>query len=187
MTLNKKKQKKKMIRLQPKDMPKNTIRIIVTIIWIIAPWFILILGSTVPNLKSGKDDGKCVHYRPDTWIYIFSWVFICLCLSVSWILVARNSKNKDFSLQAILFLLIIVSTIMWLWRYHTRKIDGISIFIILLFFIVMLLPIAYKTSVYGFALLLPLLVWVIFQLIVSMRELEYTDDCKLIDKCTTES
>ena len=50
--------------------------------------------------------------------------------------------------------------------------------------VVMLLPIAYKTSVYGFALLLPLLVWVIFQLIVSMRELEYTDDCKLIDKCT---
>jgi tryptophan-rich sensory protein len=176
-----------MIELQPKDVPPNAIRTMITLLWIIAPWFILILGSTVPDLQSGKDDGKCVHYRPDTWLYIFSWVFICLCLSVSWILLAKKSKNKDFTLQAMLFLLIIVATIMWLWRYHTRKIDGISIFVILLFFIVMLLPIAYKNSVYGFALLLPLLVWVIFQLIVSMRELEYTDDCKLIDKCTPAS
>jgi tryptophan-rich sensory protein len=167
------------MRLQPENMAPNVFRIIVTILWIIAPWLIVILGTTVSELKSSSKDGKCVKYRPDPWIYIVSWILICLCLSVSWILLARNSQTKAFTFQAILFLLIIAATIMWAWRYHTNKIDGISIFIIILFLLVMLLPIAYKTSVYGFALLLPLVVWVIFQLHISMRELEYNDDCSL--------
>jgi hypothetical protein len=85
--------------------------------------------------------------------------------------------------MAILFFLIIATAILWMWRYHVNKLDGISIFIILLFQLVMLLPIAHSTSVYGVSLLMPLFVWVIFQLIVSAREMENIDTDSDQKKC----
>ena len=147
----------------------------ITIAWMFAPWTIC-MAQAAKNLKSGPEDGKCVKFRPDPWMYVVGWIFILLCLTASWYILAQTKDLSAFSVMAILFFLIIATAILWMWRYHIKKLEGISIFIILLFQLVMLLPIAHSTSVYGVSLLMPLVVWVIFQLIVSAREMENIGD-----------
>lgn len=147
-------------------------RIILIILIALVPWLIPILGRSIPSLQPSDDAGKCVKFVPDKWMYAFGWTFLCACLSASWILVSLKSNLVDFALQAVMFFLIVGGCLVWMWRYPIHKKDGISVFLMILFVLVMLLPVAFKNSVYGMALLLPLLVWVIFQLVVSMRELE---------------
>jgi hypothetical protein len=149
----------------------SLVRKSITVAWLFAPWTICIAQS-VKQFKSGPLDGKSVKFRPDPMMYAFGWVFIIMCLSASWYILAQTADTLAFVVQAILFFLIIVTAILWMWRYHVNKIDGISIFIILLFQLVILLPLAHSTSVYGASLLMPLLVWAIFQLFVSAREME---------------
>ena len=139
----------------------------------ILPFIIPIVSIFGSNIlwKSGPEDGKCVKWRPRPWTYIVAWVFLVICLSIAWkIMLLQTVDNKYIT--NLLFISVFICTTLWQWRYHTKngKIDGISIFIFLLFFSLMLFIYSFYINKYASILISPLLIWCIFQLIINIAE-----------------
>jgi tryptophan-rich sensory protein len=155
-----------------KEMHSGTMllaRQIIGVIWFVAPLLIFVFSSAFP---SGPEDGKCVSWRPDPSVYIVAWIFIVLCLMAAWLVISRNcTGNLAWIVQTILFFLVILLAIIWMWRYHVDKRDGIAVFVFLLMLLLFLLPLANNTSTWAAALLMPLFFWAVFQLGINCAEL----------------
>jgi hypothetical protein len=150
-------------------------RRIIGVIWFFVPWLIFIL-SRVPVFKTGNDDGKCVKWRPPSATYAVAWSFLIIFLILSWLVISREATdNLLWSVQVVLVFVVILLCLLWMYFYHQNKSDGIAVFIFLLFFLVLLLPISFKTNIYAGALLMPLLVWAIFQLGINCAEMTCTN------------
>lgn len=140
--------------------------------WTLAPWLILAFGS-----QTDKSMGAGVPWRPPSATYAIFWSLLIFMLSAAWVLISRSSDLKQFGCLAVLFLLIISLCIGWLFAYHKDKKAAIAVFLAILSVIGLALPIATTCDVYAGALLTPLLVWSVFQLAVSCRELEQDQQC----------
>jgi hypothetical protein len=148
-------------------------RALISWIWVAAPWVILILGSTI--YRPGTDAGNCVPWRPTPEVYISAWVMLCLFLSISWILVANKPAFWPFMCVAVLFLVVISMCVTWLGVYHSgQKRSAIGVFVFLILFVSMLIPVVTKYNAWSGALLAPLAAWAVFQLAVSAAEISCT-------------
>lgn len=137
------------------------------VLWTLAPWLILAF-----SYKTSKGMGSSVTWRPPSATYGVFWPVLIVLLSTAWVLISRKSDLPQFGTLAVLFLLLIGLCIGWLFAYAEKKQNGIAVFLGLLSVIGMALPIALKCDIYAGALLMPLLVWVVFQLGVNCQEVE---------------
>ena len=142
------------------------------VLWTLAPWLILAF-----SYKTSKGMGSSVKWRPPSATYGIFWPVLIVMLSMAWVLISRESDFSQFVTLAILFLLLISLCIGWLFAYAEKKENGIAVFLGLLSAIGIALPIALKCDVYAGALLVPLLVWVVFQLGVNCKEVEMLNEC----------
>jgi tryptophan-rich sensory protein len=139
----------------------------ISVLWTLAPWSILVF-----SYKTNKDMGAQVPWRPPSGTYAIFWSLLIILLSMAWILVSRRADLKQFCSLAVLFLLLISLCIGWLFVYKKGKTVAISVILAILSVIGMALPISMDCDVYAGSLLMPLLVWVVFQLAVSCKELD---------------
>lgn len=142
------------------------------LVWCFVPFLILILGWALPAMRSSSNDGACVKWRPQGYVYIVAWFFIIFCMVVSWNEISKSIiPLKSFVIQAILVLFLILLSLMWLWRYHVNKLEGISVFVFLIMVLGIELPLAWSSSPLALAGLMPLLVWAIFQISLNATEM----------------
>lgn len=165
-----------MISLWPEKT--DPFRKVVTIMWIFAPIAIPLVAN-FGAWKMKKDDNlaKCVPFLPEPWMYTASWIFLLVCLAASWIAISSTTpaESKIFTYHTLMYLLLISGMVVWLWAYSKEsKADALSVMVLLVFVLVMIIPTAYSMNPLGASLLLPLLVWLIFQLYVSIKDTECT-------------
>jgi tryptophan-rich sensory protein len=134
----------------------------------IAPSTIFLASLFFPT---GPSDGACVPFRPAPSVYGFVWTILILLLTIFGIRLARaDISNNSRYIQTLLTVLTITLCIAWMWRYHIDKTEGVTVFILLAGVLSALLPLALSTDVYNGALLMPLVVWVAFQTVVTSYE-----------------
>lgn len=140
------------------------------ILAIILPWSIFAVNLFV---KSSEDDGKVVPWRPEGYIFGIVWTMLVIFMSLSWYL-ALNSNMVSNTIINMLFMLVILSAVMWQVLYHKKsKKSGITVFVFLLFALVPLIMYLYYTqSIYSAMLLMPLLIWVILAMIMNIEEVK---------------
>jgi len=122
---------------------------------------------------SGEADGVCVTFRPPTWSYIVFWSLIVTSITIGWLLLIWQSTSiSPLIVSSVLFLLIFTCTTVWQWRYHQpgKKADGITIFLFLICFVLAAIVYTATVNIYTAILIVPLLVWGIYQLVVNAAE-----------------
>jgi len=141
--------------------------------------FIFGAGAVWP---SSEEDGQCVKWRPEPWVYMTAWIFIAITSGLAWMLTTLRSggKNPIKPMMYIgicgLFILLFSLTTVWQARYHAEngegKQDSIGIFILIAIIAMMLLVVSYKVSPTVAALVSPIFIWSVVQIALSASELE---------------
>jgi tryptophan-rich sensory protein len=148
---------------------------------------VLCIGAILPfviflsSIGSNKDMGAAVPWRPPYQTYIVGWVLICFCMAISWVFVMRNAQQKMWISLAGFNVIITALALSWVFVYNANKANGIPIFIALISVISAILPVLYSISPTSMGLMLPLVVWGIFQMIVNCAEIAYEQASK--EKC----
>ena len=149
---------------------QQKIRMIISWIWVFAPFVILVLGSTV--YRPTKEAGACVPWRPTSEMYGITWGILCLFLSISWIAVCGKAPFPAFVCIALLFALVIALSVTWLGVYYNNdKKPAMSVLVGILLLVVILVPVAFQLNVWSGALLCPLFMWLVLQIAVGASEL----------------
>lgn len=156
-----------------KDMNSSELysRVIVGIIWFLAPLLIFAF-----SYKANKNMGSSVKWRPHSFVYAVVWSVLVVLLMGSWFIVNRKAGKLDWIILSFLFALLIGSCILWLFAYNKEKRLGISVFIMILFLLVVTIPLLYKVNIYASIMICPLLVWSVFQTCVNCAEVSYESE-----------
>jgi tryptophan-rich sensory protein len=150
----------------PKD--NGTIRNSFGLIWFLAPLLIFLFSWL--TMRGGKSPGECVAFRPPKETYSIVWIFLVGTLMVSWVFISREAPRTEWIFLLINYLLIIAFCILWLYMYPLNILYGIPVFLCLLFVLAMTMQIASSVSKFSVALLWPLMIWAIFNLVVNCAE-----------------
>uniref|UniRef100_A0A6C0BNR9 Tryptophan-rich sensory protein n=1 Tax=viral metagenome TaxID=1070528 RepID=A0A6C0BNR9_9ZZZZ len=142
-----------------------TARRAVGLVWFFAPLLIFVF-----SYLTSSDMGACVKFRPPAGTYSVVWIFLVLTLMASWLGVNRSAAKLDWIFCVIMYFLIIALSVLWLFMYKENKLYGVPVFLALLFVLFMTWQIASTTNKYSGALLWPLIIWAIFQLVVNSAE-----------------
>ena len=149
---------------------EHNLRLIFGILWLLAPLAIFAAASV-----TNKEMGANVPWRPPSETYIVAWCFIITSLMAAWVLVNRSASNGAWTFLLVGFFTIIGLATGWAFAFDKNPSFGISVFISLLMVAFMVLPVAYKASATAAGLLMPLIVWSIFQFAVNCAVTSYPD------------
>lgn len=160
-------------------MAKPNPMTLLAVVMFFLPWSIFIAGT---QLNPGSDAGRCVKWRPDPWMYITAWSVIALLLGISGALVAltKMKSTPRFVVQMLLYVAVVALCIIWMWRYREDQgpdgvvtgTSAISVFIMLISAGLALLLLTWRKNPGAAACLAPLIVWAVFQLFVSTKEID---------------
>lgn len=154
----------------PDDNKEKIARIVIGVIWMLAPVFIFIFAGIFPV---SEESGECVAWRPQNNVYTIAWSFIVVLLLFSWILVSRAKKSPlgTWIGHVILYFLVIMLCVFWIIFYRIDPLNGVTVFIFLLMTLGVLIVATWKSSRWGCAFLIPVLVWAVFQMSVNCAEM----------------
>ena len=135
--------------------------------------FVVVYGANA-IWPSSERDGQCVKFRPAGGSYATAWSFLLFLFAWAWVSVLwRNTPGQSVVISA-LFVLLLTTLVLWQKNYHTKdKREGVTAFIWVLFFLCQAILYTYSTgNHWSSVLLLPLLVWTVFQTAVNASELK---------------
>ena len=142
-------------------------RKIIGILWLFAPLAIFAFSPLM-----SKEAGECVTWRPPKETYSVVWTVIILCLMASWVFISRNAALGPWIGQVVLYFIVIFLSILWILMYRQNKRNGIAVFVALLMVLSVTVPLSFKVNIYAGVLLLPLVVWAIFNLGINCAEIQ---------------
>jgi tryptophan-rich sensory protein len=158
-----------------KKTPETWARIIIGVIWVLAPLSIAISGQIIGDMSN---DGAVVSWRPPGGTYAVVWGFLIALIMAAWVVVSRNTSGRLWLWIGLVvaFLVVITLANVWLFVYKSSadnaKQKAIAVFISLIMVLMLTLPLAYEAHYAAMALLMPLFGWAVFNLAVSCRESE---------------
>ncbi len=147
---------------------ERNLRLVLGIIWSLAPLAIFAAASVTT-----KEMGANVPWRPPSETYSVMWCFIIMCLMASWVLVNRSASTRSWIILLLGLFTIVALATGWAFAFNSNPTFGIPVFLALLMVVFMILPIVHQASMYAACLLMPLIVWALFQLSVNCAVTSY--------------
>jgi len=138
-------------------------------IWFLAPLLIFVFSWI--TMWGKESAGDCVPFRPPKETYSIVWIFLVGSLMASWVFVSRSAPTTEWWFLVITYFLVIAMAILWLFMYQQDKLNGIPVFLALLFVLAMSMHVASSVNKFAGALLWPLLIWCVFNLFVNCAEI----------------
>lgn len=133
--------------------------------------FLVVYGANM-IWPSNDNDGKCVPFRPPGSSYGLAWGFLLLLFSWSWVNVLWNNSSTEIGIASTMLVLLLIALVMWQKNYHQNRLNGVSGLVWVMFLLLPSIVYVYSTGNHWSAvLLLPLLVWVVFQTYVNSTEI----------------
>ena len=137
--------------------------------WLIACMIPFVIFASAS--KTNSHLGNTVKWRPPSKMYIVSWILICCCMSASWgtLVYSPSTENSRVFLGVMLVMFCVITGIAtsWIFLYEHDKRYGIAVFLALLAVVGTVLPILYSANPISMGLMMPLVVWGVFQLCVN--------------------
>ena len=136
---------------------------------VLVPWLIFISA-----IKTNDKMGQSVPWRPPVATYIVAWVLLVACISFSWLIMNRCGQDDTQSIILnIGFCVVVALSTMWAFLYDLDKKNGVAVLVALIAVVGLMLAPLYSIRPGAAGLLIPLVVWGVFQLSVNCAELSY--------------
>jgi translocator protein len=142
--------------------------------WSALDWLLFLLPTIVgfgTNMfcRVKKSSGSSVKFRPPPWVFFIIWTLLYLMLGLSWVLAVQSGQSILISLFYIKLILIFS---LWLILYSCMNQKKWALFILVLALIFTLLIYTLVNPVISKMLLVPLFIWLLYALLLSMFEIQ---------------
>ncbi len=131
----------------------------------------LIIGfGTGMICRTKSSAGSIVKFRPPPWVFSVVWTLLYLMIGLSWVLSLRVGQSQLLSNVLYISLIFILS--LWLVLYSCMNQKKWALAIMVLALMVTLVTYTMVPSVIAKGLLVPLFVWLLYALLISVFEVQ---------------
>tara|TARA_B100001093_G_C26739991_1_gene976196 strand:- start:330 stop:770 length:441 start_codon:yes stop_codon:yes gene_type:complete len=131
----------------------------------------LIIGfGTGMICRTKSSAGSIVKFRPPPWVFSVVWTLLYLMIGLSWVLSLRVGQSQLLSNVLYISLIFILS--LWLVLYSCMDQKKWALAIMVLALMVTLVTYTMVPSVIAKGLLVPLFVWLLYALLISVFEVQ---------------
>ena len=116
--------------------------------------------------------GSSVKFRPPPWVFSVVWTLLYLMIGLSWLLSLRAQGGQSQLLINVLYIQLIVILALWLVLYSCMNQKKWALVMMVLVLIGTLLTYTMVSSVVAKGLLVPLFVWLLYALLLSVFEVQ---------------
>ena len=131
----------------------------------------LIVGfGTGMICRTKSSAGSSIKFRPPSWVFSLLWTVLYLMIGLSWVLSLRVDKSQ--LLVNVLYITLIVILSLWLVLYSCINQKKWALVMMVLSLMITLITYTMIPSVIAKGLLVPLFVWLIYALLLSVFEVQ---------------
>ena len=133
----------------------------------------LIVGfGTGMICRTKSSAGSSVKFRPPSWVFSVVWTILYLSIGISWILSLRAPGDQSQLLINIMYIKLMVVLSLWLVLYSCMNQKKWALVIMVLALMVTLMTYTIVSSLVAKGLLVPLFVWLVYALLISVFEVQ---------------
>ena len=122
--------------------------------------------------RTKSSAGSNVKFRPPPWVFSVVWTLLYLMIGLSWVLSLRAQGGQSQLLVNVLYIKVIVILSLWLILYSCMNQKKWALVVMVLALMVTLLTYTMITSMVAKGLLVPLFVWLLYALLISVFEVQ---------------
>ena len=131
----------------------------------------LIVGfGTGMICRTKSSAGSSVKFRPPPWVFSVIWTLLYLMIGLSWVLSLRAGQSQ--LVTNVLYISLIVILSLWLVLYSCMNQKKWSLAMMVLALIVTLVTYTMVPSIVAKGLLVPLFIWLLYALLISVFEVQ---------------
>lgn len=122
--------------------------------------------------RTKSSAGSSVKFRPPPWVFSVVWTLLYLMIGLSWVLSLRTQGGQSQLLVNILYIKLIVILSLWLVLYSCMNQKNWALVMMILALMVTLLTYTMVPSAVAKGLLVPLFIWLLYALLISVFEVQ---------------
>lgn len=146
-----------------------------TVEWIVFLLPLIVGFGTAMICPTKSSAGSSVKFRPPPWVFSVVWSLLYFMIGLSWVLSLRESDQGVGQSQLVINVLytkLIVVLSLWLLLYSCMNQKKWALVMMVLALIATLLTYTMVSSVVAKGLLVPLFVWLLYALLLSVFEVQ---------------
>lgn len=132
------------------------------------PILILIMGFVFPM----KSAGDTVAMRPPPVVFMIAWIAFVGFLALAWVLIARQSKIYNINLLAVLYVLLIMTLVLYIPAYSKEKKYGAWMIYLSIAFALPLAILSAGVNAYSSIIFSVFIAWLVFAGTLNSQEVQ---------------
>ena len=143
--------------------------------WSAQDWTFFVLPSvvgiiTIMFCRTRSSAGSNVKFRPPPWVFSIVWPVLYLLIGLSWVCAMHQTSPKWMCMMLYINLMIVLS--LWLIVYACMNKKKWALFVMVLALMITLVTYTWVSSIIAKGVLVPLFVWLIYALLLSVFEIQ---------------